>query len=37
MCSMVEILHVLEDEIDLVCSQLPHEIHATDFLNSTYL
>ena len=31
MCSLVEILCVLEDEIGLVCWQLPHEIHATEF------
>ena len=31
MCSLVEILHVLEDEIGLVCWQLLHEIHAMEF------
>ena len=30
MYSLVEILHVLEDEIGLVCWQLLHEIHATE-------
>ena len=30
MCSLVEILHFLEDEIGLVCWQLPHEIHAME-------
>ena len=28
MCSLVEILHVLEEEIGLVCWQLLHDIHA---------
>ena len=30
MCSLVEILCVLEEEIVLVCWQLPHDIHATE-------
>ena len=30
MCSLVEILRVLEDEIGLVCWQLPHEIHVME-------
>ena len=29
-CSLVEILCVLEEEIVLVCWQLPHDIHATE-------
>ena len=30
MCSLVEILCVLEEEIGLVCLQLPHNKHATE-------
>ena len=30
LCSLVEILCVLEDEIGFVCWQLLHEIHATE-------
>ena len=30
MCSLVEILCALEEEIGLVCWQLPHNMHATD-------
>ena len=30
MCSLDEILCVLEEEIVLVCWQLPHDIHATE-------
>ena len=30
MCSLVEILCLLEEKIGLVCLQLPHEMHATE-------
>ena len=30
MCSLVEILCILEEEIGLVCWQLPHNMHATE-------
>ena len=30
MYSVVEILHVLEEEIVLVCWQLPHDLHAME-------
>ena len=30
MYSLVEILHVLEEESGLVCWQVPHDIHAID-------
>ena len=30
MCSLVENLCVLEEEIGLVCLQLPHNMHATE-------
>ena len=30
MCSLVEILCVLEEEIGLVCWQLPHNMHAME-------
>ena len=32
MCSVVEILCVLEEKIGLVCWQLLHNLHATDIL-----
>ena len=32
MCSLVEILCVLEEEIGLVCWQLLHDVHATEIL-----
>ena len=30
MCSLVEILCLLEEKIGLVCLQLPHDMHATE-------
>ena len=30
MPSLVEILCILEEEIGLVCRQLPHDMHATE-------
>ena len=30
MCSLVEILCLLEEKIGLVCLQLPHDLHATE-------
>ena len=30
MCSLVEILFVLEEEIGLVCWQLPHNMHVME-------
>ena len=30
MPSLVEILFILEEEIGLVCRQLPHDMHATE-------
>ena len=30
MCGLVEILCLLEEKIDLVCLQLPHDMHATE-------
>ena len=30
MCSLVEILYLLEEEIGLVYLQLPHDMHATE-------
>ena len=30
MCSLVEILCLLEEKFGLVCLQLPHDLHATE-------
>ena len=30
MCSLVEILCILEEKIGLVCLQLPHDMHAAE-------
>ena len=30
MCSLVEILCLLEEKFGLVCFQLPHDLHATE-------
>ena len=30
MTILVEILYILEEEISLVCRQLPHDMHATE-------
>ena len=30
MCSLVEILFLLEEKIGLVCLQLPHDMHAME-------
>ena len=33
MPSLVEALCILEEEIDLVCRQLPHDMHATEIFD----
>ena len=33
MCSLVEILCLLEEKIGLVCLQLPHDMHAMETLD----
>ena len=37
MCSLIEILWVLEEKISLNCWQLQHDVPVTEILNLTYM
>ena len=37
MCSLIEILRVLEEKISIDCWQLPHDVHVTEIFEINLL